>query len=83
MRSDLLQIIARWEQSRQGRGGYDGDEEQEARQEGALSPADANDDDNDLHHHSVVDRSDSRRHERHLQQRAQESSEPVRFGKKI
>jgi hypothetical protein len=31
----------------------------------------------------VVDRSDDRRHERRLQQRAQESSEPVRFGKKI
>jgi hypothetical protein len=47
MRSDLLRIITRWEQSGQGEGGIDNSgEEQEEQQEETMSP-DAYDDDND------------------------------------
>ncbi len=60
MRSGLLRIITRWEQSGQGKGGYAGEEEQGAQHEEALSsaPADGNkiNDDNDLYHHSAEQR---------------------------
>ncbi len=52
MRSDLLRIITRWEQSGQGEGGiniYDGgddEEQQEGAQDEGNSPA-ANDEDDD------------------------------------
>jgi hypothetical protein len=75
MRSDLLQIITSLEQSGQGEGGYDGEEDQEQeQQEGALSPdANNDDDDNDSQHHSTERRkigSLDRRPARALQTRA-------------
>jgi hypothetical protein len=54
MRSDLLRIITRWEQSGQGEGGidtYDGDEEQEEQQEETVSPDASNNDDTDSQQH--------------------------------
>jgi hypothetical protein len=51
MRSDLLRIITRWEQSGQGEGGIDNfDERQEEQQEETVSP-DTYDDDNDSKQH--------------------------------